>query len=342
MEVHQRPNIVNIAEISGFSTTTVSRVLNGKAEKYRISKETQNKIESVAKELNYVPNEFARNLRSGKSKTIALIVPSLKNPFFAQIASSVNYEVRRFGFITLIGDSDDQIGNEKTELLNLTSRNLDGMIIVPCGNECNHIISVVQSGLPIICIDRYFEGVNLSYVSSDNYEGAYTATKYLIEQGHSDIACIQGVQYSTPNIQRVKGFVDAMTNSGISSYVVTGDDFSDQNGYLETKLLLQKAKPPTAIFAFSNMISMGCLKAMKEEKIQIPNDISLITFDDNPFLNYIEPPLTCISQPVEDICKIAVKILLSKILNNDNTPKKVLLKTTLKIKSSVKNLSFQT
>lgn len=342
MEVHQRPNIVNIAEISGFSTTTVSRVLNGKAEKYRISKETQNKIESVAKELNYVPNEFARNLRSGKSKTIALIVPSLKNPFFAQIASSVNYEVRRFGFITLIGDSDDQIGNEKTELLNLTSRNLDGMIIVPCGNEYNHIISVVQSGLPIICIDRYFEGVNLSYVSSDNYEGAYTATKYLIEQGHSDIACIQGVQYSTPNIQRVKGFVDAMTNSGISSYVVTGDDFSDQNGYLETKLLLQKAKPPTAIFAFSNMISMGCLKAMKEEKIQIPNDISLITFDDNPFLNYIEPPLTCISQPVEDICKIAVKILLSKILNNDNTPKNVLLKTTLKIKSSVKNLSFQT
>ena len=150
------------------------------------------------------------------------------------------------------------------------------------------------------------------------------------------------MQYSTPNIQRVKGFVDAMTNSGISSYVVTGDDFSDQNGYLETKLLLQKAKPPTAIFAFSNMISMGCLKAMKEEKIQIPNDISLITFDDNPFLNYIEPPLTCISQPVEDICKIAVKILLSKILNNDNTPKNVLLKTTLKIKSSVKNLSFQT
>jgi len=90
-----------------------------------------------------------------------------------------------------------------------------------------------------------------------------------------------------------------------------------------------------------NMDFSEALKAMKEEKVQIPNDISLITFDDNPYLNYIEPPLTCISQPVEDICKISVKILLSKILNNDNTPKNVLLKTTLNIKSSVKNLSFQ-
>ena len=99
MNIQQRPNIVDIAEKTGFSITTVSRVLNGKAEKYRISKATQQKIKSTAEELNYVPNEFARNLRSGKSKTIALIVPSLKNPFFAEIASAVNTEVRKYGYI---------------------------------------------------------------------------------------------------------------------------------------------------------------------------------------------------------------------------------------------------
>ncbi|MDI9604147.1 MAG: LacI family DNA-binding transcriptional regulator [Bacteroidota bacterium] len=338
--MQHKPNIVDIAEITGFSITTVSRVLNGKGEKYRISKATREKIKSVADELKYVPNEFARNLRIGKSKTIALIVPSLKNPFFAEIASVVNNEVRKYGYITLIGDSDDQVENEKNELSHLTSRSLDGMIVVPCGEEWDHLVKVQENGLPLICIDRYFEDTSLSYVSSDNYDGAYSATKYLIEQGHTDIACIQGVRYSMPNIQRVKGFADAMKNAGIDAYTVTGDAFTEQNGYLETKLLLSRGKRPSAIFAFSNMIAMGCLKALKEENVRIPEAISLITFDDNPYMNYIDPPLTCISQPVEDICKIAVKILFSHILDDDKKPKHVLLKCMLKVKESVKNVSY--
>lgn len=333
-----KPNIVDIADKSGFSITTVSRVLNGKADKYRISKETQQIIQDTAEKLNYVPNEFARNLRTGKSETIALIVPSLKNPFFAEIACVVNAEVRKYNYITLIGDSDDNIEIEKAEVAHLSSRNLDGMIIVPCGDEWGHLVKLQEKGLPLVCIDRYFEGIDLSFVSSDNYEGAYAATRYLIDHGHSSIACIQGVRHSTPNIQRVKGFVNAMTASGITSYTVSGDAFSEQNGYLETKLLLQQKRRPTAIFTFSNTIAMGCIRALKEEKIKIPEDISLVTFDENPYLDYIEPPLTCISQPVEDICKIAVKILFSNILDQDTSPKHVLLKTQLKVKASVRNL----
>lgn len=334
-----KSNIIDIAEKSGFSITTVSRVLNGKADKYRISKETQQIIQKTAKELNYVPNEFARNLRTGKSKTIALIVPSLKNPFFAEIASVVNSEVRKYNYITLIGDSDDNVEDEKVEVAHLSSRNLDGMIIVPCGEEWQHLVNLHEKGLPLICIDRYFESAGLSFVSSDNYEGAFSASRFLIDHGHTSIACIQGVRHSIPNIQRVKGFVDAMIAHGISSYSVTGDDFSEQNGYLETKLLLQQKQRPTAIFTFSNTIAMGCVRALKDEKIRVPDDISLITFDENPYLDYIEPPLTCISQPVEDICKIGVKILFSSIMDDDTSPKQVLLKTQLKVKASVKNLA---
>ena len=336
--MQHRANIVDIAKKSGFSITTVSRVLNGKAEKYRISKATQQKIELTAKELNYVPNEFARNLRTDKNKTIALIVPSLKNPFFAEIASIVNTEVRKYNYITLIGDSDDNIENEKAEVRHLLSRSLDGMIIAPCGDEWEHLVRIQEKGLPLVCIDRYFDAVDLSYVSSDNYDGAYSATKYLIEHGHSAIACIQGVRHTTPNIHRVKGFKDAMASAGITSYSVTGDAFSEQNGYLETKLLLQQKVKPTAIFTFSNTIAMGCIKALKEEKVKIPEEISLITFDDNPYLDYIEPPLTCISQPVEEICKIAVKMLFANILDQDAALKQVLLKTKLKVKASIKNL----
>lgn len=335
-----RLRIVDIAQKTGFSITTVSRVLNGKADKYRISSTTQNKIKAIAKELNYIPNEFAQNLRTGKSKTIALVVPSLKNPFFAEIASVVNTEVRKYNYTTIIGDSDDNIENEKIEVLHLSSKSLDGMIIVPCGNAWDHIAYQQGKGLPLVCIDRYFNDINLSYVSSDNYEGALSATEYLIKQGHKSIACIQGVKYSVPNIKRVKGYIDAMTKNGISQHIVTGDSFSEQNGYLETKLLLQQKTTPTAIFALSNTIALGCIKALKEENIKIPEDISLITFDENPYLNYMDPPLTCIAQPVEDICKIAVKILFAKILDNDTIEKNILLKTKLRIKSSVKNIAL--
>lgn len=292
--------------------------------------------------MNYIPNELARNLRTGYSKTIALVLPSLKNPFFAEMASVINIEARKYGYITLIGDSDDNISIERVEVMQLASRNIDGMIIVPCGKEWTHLIELKNKGLPLICVDRYFDGLDLSFVSSNNYDGSYAATKYLIELGHVFIACIQGVKHSIPNIQRVKGFKDAMADFGIGSYMVKGDAFSEQNGYLETKLLLQQRQRPTAIFAFSNTIAMGCLKALKEEKIKIPDNISLITYDDNPYLNYIEPPLTCISQPIEDMCKIAIKILFSSILKDDESTKKILLKTKLKVKDSVKRIKHST
>lgn len=339
--MQHKTNITDIAEKSGYSITTVSRVLNGKAEKYRISISTQEKIKSIASDLNYIPNEFARNLRTGKSQTIALIVPSLKNPFFAEIASVINLEARKSQYITLIGDSDDNIIIEREEVKQLSSRNIDGMIIVPCGNEYDHLLNLKKAGTPLICIDRYFKNQELSYVSSDNYNGAYTATQYLMDQGHTNIACIQGVTYSLPNIERVKGFNDAMNDRGISTFTVSGDDFSEQNGYLETKLLLQKKPRPTVIFGFSNTITMGALRALKEENILVPNEISLLTFDDNPYLDYIEPPLTRISQPIEEICLIAIKLLISRIKDNDSLTKKVHLKTKLIIKESVKNINHK-
>ena len=335
----QKVNITEIAEKTQLSISTVSRVLSGKAEQYRIGKKSQQKIQDAAKELNYVPNHYAANLKSGKSDTIGLIVPSLNNPFFAGIASEINAEVRKFGYITIIGDSDEDLEIEKMELQQLMARNIEGLIIVPCGNQWQHIKSLYDQGLPIICIDRYFEELDIPYVSTDNYDGAYSATKHLIENGHSEIACIQGVQHSTPNRLRVKGFIDAMKESGIDNYNVVGDDFTVQNGYLETKLLFQQNERPTAIFTLSNTIAMGCMKALKEENLRIPNDVSLITFDDHPYLDYLSTPLSCIAQPVSDISKIALKFLFSRIKNKDTKTNQVLLKPTMKIKESVRRIN---
>ncbi|HET6555748.1 MAG TPA: LacI family DNA-binding transcriptional regulator [Prolixibacteraceae bacterium] len=331
-------NINDIASATGLSISTVSRVLNGKAKTYRISEKSQQIIIEAARELNYVPNQFAANLRSGRSNTIALIVPSLNNPFFADLASTINAEVRKFGYVTMISDSDENLEIEKLELQQAMSRNIEGLIIVPCGNHRKHIKQLHDQGLPVICIDRYFEGLDIPFVATDNYDGAYTATSYLIENGHSLISCIQGIQQSTPNKLRVKGFKDAMEKAGIFNYNIVGDDFSVQNGYLETRLLLQLKERPTAIFTLSNTIAMGCMKALKEMNVRIPEHVSLITFDDHPYLDYLETPLSCIAQPVSDISKIAVKFLFSRLNNNDLKINQVLLKPEMIIKKSIRNI----
>ena len=334
----EKVRIVDIAKISGFSTTTVSRVLNGKAKQYRISEKSQKKIEEVAKEMNYIPNHFAANLRTGKSKTIALIVPSLNNPFFANIASEISAEVRKHNYLTMITDSDENIAIEVMDLEQVWARNIEGLIIAPCGMKFDHVKSLYDNNLPVVCVDRYFEGLDLPYVSTDNYMGAQIATKYLIDNGHKHISCIQGVKTSTPNLLRVKGFTDTMGEAGFEDYTITGDDFTVQNGYLETKLLLQQGKPLTAIFTLSNTIALGCMKALKEENVRIPEDISLITFDNHPYLDYLSTPLTCIVQPVSDICKIAVKFLFSGINNKEKSTKQLLLKPEISVKNSVKNI----
>ena len=335
----KKANIKDIASLTNLSITTVSRVLTGKAKQYRISEKSQNKVLEAAKTLNYIPNQIAVNLQSGKTSTIALIIPSLANPFFSKIAAQINMEMHQKGYTTLISDSNERVEVEIEELKQLVSRNVEGIIIVPCGNKWKHIKNVQQLGIPVVCLDRYFEGVDIPFVSTDNYSGAYIATKHFIENGHTKIACIQGVRDSISNKLRIKGFEDAMRESGIEDYHIVGYDFSVQNGYTETLLLLQDEYKPTAIFSFSNTIALGCIKALKENNIKVPDDISLITFDDHPYLDYLSTPLTCVAQPIEDMCKIATRLLFSRIQNEEIKTNQVVLRPEMKFRESVKRIN---
>lgn len=334
----KKTTIKDIAKKTGLSTTSVSRVLNGKAEKYRIAEKSKQIIEAAASELNYVANHFAANLKSGKSNTIGLIVPSLSNPFFANIASNINSEVRKYGYTTIIADSDENVEIEKTVLQQFIARNIEGLIIIPCGKEMEHIKHVYDQGLPLVLLDRYFEELEIPFVSTDNFEGAYMAANLLINHGHKSFLCIQGIIDSTPNKLRVKGFKQAMKDAGIENYNVVGDAFSLENGYSETKMLLQNKVRPTAIFTLSNTIAMGCLKALKEENLRIPQDISLITFDDHLYLDFLATPITSIAQPVEAICKIALKNLISNLSEKGKTVKQVILKPEIKYRESISNI----
>tara|TARA_B100001093_G_scaffold519030_1_gene606081 strand:+ start:5637 stop:6656 length:1020 start_codon:yes stop_codon:yes gene_type:complete len=332
--------ISDLAKRTNLSTTTVSRVLNGKSEKYRISKKSQNIIKRAALDLNYVANHFASTLKSGKSSTLGIIVPSLLNPFFARIASKINTEVRKYGFTTIIAESSGDIEVEKKDLKKFISKNVEGLIIIPCGKETHHIKSNYDNGLPIVLLDRYLEGSQIPYVSSDDYEGAYMGTKLLIDHGHKNITCIQGVIDSSTNKERVNGFKSAMSDAGIRNIKIVGDAFSIENGYLETKMLLQNKTRPTAIFTLGNTIAFGCIKALKDENVQICDDISIITYDDNIYLDYLSTPITSIAQPVDIICKMAMKKLMSSIREgNKLNTSGLILKPEIKYRESISRIN---
>ena len=309
-----KESLSTIAERLGVSVTTVSRVLSGNAGKYRISKATEARIRAEADRCNYAPSLVAQSLRSRQTKTIGLLTPSLANPYFAEMSSFIISEVHRRGFTTIVIDTMENESNFNEGLTKLVARQVDGIIAVPCGQDHTMVDGVNSNFVPVVLVDRYYENFPLPYVTTNNYKGGYDATRLLIDAGHRSIACIQGVRTSAPNNERVRGYRDAMEEAGLKEFeFVAGNEFSIQNGYLETKLLLSRQLKPTAIFALSNNISLGVIKAIREAGLRIPEDLSLLSFDNYTYMDYMEPPLTRVGQPVEDMAILAAKILFDRI-----------------------------
>ncbi len=309
-----KESLSTIAERVGVSVTTVSRVLSGNAEKYRISKTTEARIRAEAERCNYVPSLVAQSLRKRQTKTIGLLTPSLANPYFAEMSSVIVSEVHRRGYTTLVIDTMEDERNFSDGFSLMLSRQVEGILAVPCGQDSRKVEQINHDLVPVMLIDRYYEESALPYVSTNNYKGGYDAARLLIKSGHKRIACIQGVRTSAPNNERVRGYRDALEEAGLGGEaIVAGNEFSIQNGYLEAKLLLSRKDRPTAVFALSNNITLGVLKALKEAHLHIPEDISLVSFDNYAYMDYMEPPITRVSQPVEDMALLATKILFDRI-----------------------------
>ena len=203
----------------------------------------------------------------------------------------------------------------------------------------DYIDRLMQHNLPTVFLDFYGSRDDVDSVLSDSFYGAYMLTSYLIENGHRRIACIQGTPHSMPVRDRVRGFGDTLRAHGLGDrIVVTGEDFSVQNGYLETKLALAREERPTAIFALSNLILLGVVKAVHESGLRIPDDISVVSFDDNMLFNYLDPAITCIGQPTDEIGTLAVKLLIRAVREPGAAPSHLHLPPSLIIRRSVRNL----
>jgi len=331
----------SLANKLSLSESTISRVLNGKGDKFRISKTTQQLINEEASKLNYSPNPMARGLRMNKTMIIGVIIPDIANPFFSSVAKIVEDITRKTGYSIILCDSLENEEIEQHSLKIMQSRNVDGILIAPVGLSANQIKKIQDDGIPIVVIDRYFRNSDLPYIGSDNYQGAYDAVEYIIKNGHKRIAIIKGIDGTVPSDERVRGYREAIENNGLQfdESLVVGDSFGEQNGYLETKLLLQHEKPPSAIFASSNLISLGVLRAYADVGLSVPDEMSIVAFDEQPYSRFLKTPMTTVEQNKKEIGYAAMKLLFQQMENKQILrSQSLILPTTLIKRDSVKNI----
>jgi LacI family transcriptional regulator, galactose operon repressor len=330
-----------IAKDLNISVSTVSRILNGKGKESRISDTTVESVLKYAEEVGYAPNMIAKGLQASQTYTIGLMVPNMANSFFAIMAKNIEKWASKAQYSIILADSDEDIEKEKKQVVNMMGRKVDGIIVAPVGDSFQHFNKIVKQKIPLIFTDRYFTDSTIPYITSDNYQGSYDATQELIANGHRRISLISGSRASELAQERTKGYIDALKNANIkiSEELLVGNAFNVQNGLESAKRVLQLKDPPTAIFAMNNLIGFGVLQATKELGLKIPEAVSLIIFDNHPYLSLLNPSISTVKQDSEKMGEMAVKAILKEI-NQEFDITSMKIPTELILRESIRDLTL--
>lgn len=337
----QRATLRSIADELGVSVTTVSRVLNGKGQEFRIATATERSVLEAANRLDFSPNLLARGLRMKATQIIGLLVPDIANPFFSRIARCITEVAQSRGYSVLLCDSRDRTDTEIDELEVLQARSAEGLVICPVGITHEHLQSLQHSTIPVVMLDRFLPGLNLPSVGCDNIAAARKAVEHLLENGHRRIAYLQGLAGTLPNQDRIEGYRQALKNHGLpyERELVLGTGFSQESGYEATRRLLVQQPAVTGIFAASNQCALGALRAIAEVNKSVPQDISIVTFDDIDNVEFMSTPVTAVAQPIEAMGRAAAEILFDQI-SSKSRPKgpPVVFPAELIIRKSVRKI----
>jgi LacI family transcriptional regulator len=332
----------DLAEDLGISVSMVSRVLNGKCKEYRISEATRIRVEEAAARKGFTVNQLARGLRLQRTNTIGLLMPDISNSIFSMIARAVEDVCRRRGYMTMLCDTANDVEVEKRALGLLHDHSVDGILMAPVGKACQHIQAIFERGFPMVLVDRYFEETAVPYVTSNNYQGGYDGARHLIERGHRRIGFLQGIPDSKPSSERLRGFQQALADHQIAfdTRLVFGSKFESADGYHSTRELLGLDEPPTAVFSCSSVGALGAMKACMELGVRVPQDLSLIGFDEYPYASLLATPLTTIAQQTDVMGAMAGQRLLDW-LETGNPPAKTstVLDVEIHARASVADLS---
>jgi LacI family transcriptional regulator len=322
-----------VAERAGVSVTTVSHVVNNTR---TVNPDTRSRVEEAMQMLGYQPNVLARSLRRGVTHTIGIILPDSANPYFAEVVRGIEDTSFAQGYSVILCNSDNDLDKEHHYTNVLVEKQVDGIIFVAAGLSAENILNLQARRVPLVLVDRNVPNVQVDEVLADNQNGGWLATRHLIDLNHRSIACIAGPTGVRLSSERVAGYRQALESADIvydPKWVVEGD-FQYQSGYAAAKYLYQNQVSPSAIFACNDLMAIGAYRFAHEKKMRVPEQLSIVGFDNVRLAAYTNPPLTTVHQSKREMGTQAAKLLLERIAQQDLEPRQVILGTELVIRGS--------
>jgi LacI family transcriptional regulator len=325
--------IQDVARHAGVSISTVSRVINKTA---NVDPATEQRVQVAVATLGYRPNLLARSFRRKETQTIGLLVPDNSNPFFAEIARVIEDMGFAEGYSVILCNSDLSQVKQAAYVDVLLAKRVDGLILTSTGlisstDGLDMMERILAAGVPCVVVDRDLEGSPIDQVLVDNIQGGYMAGEYLTSLGHRQIACLVGPHELTPSAGRSAGFQQALADAGVAlspDAIVRGNGRFD-GGELAARTLLDSGVPFTAMFTFNDAMAIGAIGTLRRAGIGVPEEVSVIGFDNTPLANAMFPTLTTIAQPIVEMGRRSVRLLLDRIADRDAPISRVVLPTTL-------------
>lgn len=325
----------DIARELGLSVNTVSRALNGKPD---VNRETRARVLETARDLGYVPNALAQSLVAGRSLSIGLVLSDVANPFNGKIIRGVEEAARERGYATVLANSNEQDDLERQAVQVLRSKRVDGMLIHPVQASEAHIVALEHDGIPVVLLNRHSDRFDISYVIINNASGAYQAVRHLVQLDHRLIAHITGPAQISSVRERITGYEKALDEAGLprDPRLIVHAGLDMDAGYRAAHELLAAGPRPTAIFTYSDLIAIGVLKALSELHLQVPEDVSLVGFDDIDFASMLQVSLTTVHQPRAQIGRRGAEVLFELMEEpaSQRLPRHVILEPELIIRGS--------
>jgi LacI family transcriptional regulator len=330
------PTLRDVAQMAGVHPATASRALNPQTRPL-VNADTARKVLRAAEAIGYQPNPIARSLKTARSSTVGLVIPDLTNPLFPPIVRGIEDVLTPVGYSAWIVNTDNDPAREETQVESLRSRQVEGLIIATARREHPLLVRLHRMGVRMVLVNRRVDGLELPSVTADDDAGISMAVTHLAALGHTRIAHLAGPQQTSTGVTRARAFRHAVCDLGLDddpALIVECGYWSETEGAQALRRLLDAGTTCTAIVAGNDLIALGCYDVFAERGMRCPDDMSVVGFNEMPFLDKMNPPLTTVSIPHYELGSEAGRMLLDTIDDPERVPRSVLLTPSLVVRAS--------
>lgn len=345
--------IAEVASAAGVSVATAGRALGGYGS---VRAATKDRVLAVAQRLGYRPNQLARSMVSGSTRTLGAVLSDIENPFFSKALRGISDVATEAGYEVVVVSTDEDPDMEREAVRVLLERRVDGLVVSPAvGVDARHLQHALAAGIPVVLLDRLILGVSADSVGIDNREAGRAATQRLLDAGHRNIGLVTGefpegraaltgvlesgveTAFGGTTGLRVAGYRDALLDAGVplASRLLGTEGFRPEGATRATRQLLDLSDPPTALIALDSQLVLGVLRALDDLGLRWPTDLSVVGFDDAEWIEALSPPLTVLAQPVYDLGRTAGELLLRRLADGAGRPEHHWLPTSIVERDSV-------